>query len=88
MNPSITAAEANAGGEALGWPRRTRISLILEIDVSDQESLDYFLAPPSGDELQIGFLADLFDLFNFQQDFGVLSINGRTHAEIRKLFTL
>lgn len=70
--------------------RRVLLTLTLELELADEEKARYILADPQSEALtpQIGFLADLFDLFNFEADLGVVSINGLTHTQIRKTLGL
>lgn len=68
------------------YPRAVTLSLTLEMEIPDEERDSYIFAAPAEEHeiLQIGFIADLFDLFNFDSDLGVLRINGFTHAQITK----
>lgn len=82
-----TASEVNAGSgnpEKKQFPQPIEVNLKLSLLVGSQEELDYFLAPGEAG-LQLGFVADLFDLFNFEQEYGVSEINGISHSEIRRL---
>lgn len=74
-----------------------KLSLELELKLESPEAEAYFFAQPTGNEpegadaiptLRLAFLADLFDLLNFEGSLGVQSINGWTHDKIKKALAL
>lgn len=74
--------------EALGYPKLKTIILTLDIQIEDADKDGYIFESPlaSGDEgakLQLGFIADLFDLFNFEASLGVIKINNETPETIK-----
>ena len=82
---TLTSSTPNPGGGL--YPRRARAVIVLELEIPDAEKDSYIFSADSllGPEaLQIGFLADLFDLLNFEATLGVEKINGYTHAQITK----
>ena len=68
-----------------GYPKLRKITLNLEVEMGDKDQEDYmFESPDSPDSpLQLGFIADLFDILNFEQSMGVQSINGETPSTIK-----
>lgn len=70
------------------YPHSASLTLTLEISVKDAEQESYLFAVPAVvgqiPVPQIGFLADLFDLLNFEANLGVVKINGFTHDQITK----
>lgn len=66
------------------FPQTRNILLSLEVEFPDQEHLQYML--DDAGNLQLGFIADLFDLLNFESELGVVKINGVTPAEATKPF--
>ena len=71
------------------YPRKARVTLVLEIEIPDADRDSYIFADPleSADStaiLQTGFLADLFDVLNFEVNLGVEKINNLTQAQITK----
>lgn len=79
-NPS--AAEVNSG-QTLSFPCKKVLAISLEVEVPDQGMYDYLLTPVGG-ELQVGFMADLFDILGLNSDLGIVSINGVSFAELRR----
>ena len=71
---------------SIGYPKRRKITLTLEISLGDKDQEEYMFESPDSPEseaLQLGFVADLFDILNFEQSLGVLSINGETPETIK-----
>lgn len=69
----------------LVYPRKAEIYLTLSLSIPDSQQDNYiFASPDRSPVLQIGFLADLFDLLNNDANLGVLRINGNTHEQIKK----
>lgn len=80
----------------MDFPQKVNIQLELEIEVENEDRyLLIFPAPSSSHPLdldkegkvlplRLSFLADLFDLLNFEGELGVQSINGWTHPQIKK----
>jgi hypothetical protein len=74
------------------FPIKVTIPLSFQIEVQDQEGLDYYTnsqasPPPSGDrQAALGFIADLFDIFDMEGTIKIESINGLTHEAVKKHF--
>jgi hypothetical protein len=68
------------------FPQKVSISLTLELQIPDSEAASYvFASPDTGStELQLGLIADLFDILSYHSDLQVLSINNLSLAEIQK----
>ena len=69
----------------LSFPLKHTVNLELEFECVDQDALSYLVQPDGS--LNLGFIADLFDLCNFQADLGVCAINKVTPQDIRKIFS-
>jgi len=68
------------------FPQKVSISLTLELQIPDSEAASYvFASPDTGStELQLGLIADLFDILSYHSDLQILSINNLSLAEIQK----
>ena len=69
------------------YPKKVSLSLTLEVEVPTLESESYIFESPLGagdSPLQIGLIADLFDVLQYHTDLSVTKINGSTFAEIQK----
>ena len=69
--------------EPSGYPKVRDMVLTLSIEIKDKDQEDYLFDNPLSDTLQLGFVADLFDMFNFEQSLGVLKINGETPETLK-----
>lgn len=70
----------------IAFPSTRKVTLELEIKVSNQDELNYIQDPSDG-SINLGFIADVFDVFTEQLILAeVQKINGRTQAELRKIF--
>ena len=75
------------------YPKQVAISLKLLINIEDQEKDNYVFSdptaeqpePPAPSDLQLGLIADIFDIFSFHTDLDIIEINGRTFNEITKI---
>jgi hypothetical protein len=72
----------------VSYPQKVLINLQIQLEIPNSEAASYIFANPETSsetgELQIGMIADLFDIFSYHSDLEVLKINGTTHAEIQK----
>lgn len=67
------------------YPRKVQIQLTVELDILSQEEDGYIFASPADSAvLQLGFLADLFDILRTEGSLGVQKINGFTQQQIAK----
>ena len=68
------------------FPQKVSISLTLELQIPDSEAASYiFDSPDTGStELQLGLIADLFDILSYHSDLQILSINNLSLTEIQK----
>ena len=68
------------------YPQKVSISLSLELEIEDSEGAAYVFAEPDtgSTEIQLGLIADLFDVLLYHTDLGVLKINGITLADVQK----
>jgi hypothetical protein len=68
------------------FPQKVSISLTLELQIPDSEAASYIFASPDtgSTELQLGLIADLFDILSYHSDLQILSINNLSLAEIQK----
>jgi hypothetical protein len=82
------ASPSNASQDAVsieGYPKRRSIVVTLDISLDSPEEESYLF---TGDSLQAGFVADLFDILNHDNELNVQSINGLTQADIQKLLSI
>lgn len=82
MTQSPSASSMNAGATTTQYPKKLQLSLSLEVEVQTAE-FEQYLADSAGN-LQMGFIADLYDLLNFQQELGVTLINGVSFADVQR----
>jgi len=68
------------------FPQKVSISLTLELQIPDSEAASYIFASPDtgSTELQLGLIADLFDILSYHSDLQILSINNLSLTEIQK----
>jgi len=68
------------------FPQKVTIALMLELELKDSEGAAYVFADPTtgSTELQLGMIADLFDVLSYHTDLMVQKINGITFAEVQK----
>jgi hypothetical protein len=94
MSNSQSAASVNSGqaqAPPASFPLKIKVPLALEIVVADQEMLDYYTTGnktgQNEAEPALGFIADLFDIFDMEGTLGeIKSINGLTQVEVKKHF--
>ena len=70
------------------YPKNRKLTLSLEIQIKDREQDEYVFENPDAygeeaDKMQLGFIADLFDLLNFEANLGVSRINDETPETIK-----
>lgn len=67
------------------YPKTIPVVLNLEIQIDGPEKEEYILEHPGSLDsgLQLGFIADLFDLLNFEASLGVSRINNETPETIK-----
>lgn len=70
----------------LGYPKTRSLILNLEIQIENPDKEEYIFSDPSIENsgLQLGFVADLFDLLNFEASLGVSRINNETPESIKQ----
>lgn len=66
------------------YPKTITIKLSLELQAVDSESEAYFLKDPPDEIPSTKFLADLFDIFEYEGSIGVERINEFTKSQIAK----
>lgn len=81
----VDESSSTVSSSSATYPRKVKMNLALELELKDEEQERYLFASESGGVLQIGFIADLFDLLNFEATLGVEKINGFTNAQVTKV---
>jgi hypothetical protein len=68
------------------YPHKVTVTLSVELEVRDSEAESYIFADPASGstDLQVGLIADLFDVLGYHTDLSVLRINGTTFADVQK----
>jgi hypothetical protein len=68
------------------YPQKVTLALALELNVESDEAAAYIFAQPAtgSTEIQLGLIADLFDVLGYHTDLQVLSINNLTLTEVQK----
>jgi len=85
MSTKPTAESSANAAETTNYPRKRKIVLELEFSFEDSDEESYIF---SGENVQVGFVADLFDILNHDNELGVCSINGISQEDIKKLMPL
>jgi hypothetical protein len=64
------------------FPKEEEITITLRIVTQTEEDREYFLS--ENNEVQPGFLADCFDMFDMISNH-ILAINGKTYTEYHRI---
>lgn len=86
---ATTIAPSAGIDEGGTYPKLKKVKLEIEVQIENADKDEYVYESPNaigeaGEALQLGFIADLFDLFNFEASLGVTRINGETPETIRQ----
>jgi hypothetical protein len=66
----------------ISFPLKKTVTLSIEVDIADQFDLDSLI---TDDNASAGFLADVLDVVTSELGYGIISINGKTPAQIKAL---
>ena len=80
-----TTATPQPTANSENYPRKRKIVIEIEFTFEDSDEESYIF---SGENVQVGFVADLFDILNHDNELGVCSINGISQEDIKKLMPL